>query len=65
MDESYSSALKSIGAIVLTLALFLGVGYYVYQALFVSPATQSEDVIATAPAAQPAAQQSAAQKQPS
>ena len=31
MDESYSQTLKSIGAIVLTLALFLGVGYYVYE----------------------------------
>jgi hypothetical protein len=53
MDDTYSSTLKSIGAIVLTLALFLGVGYYVYTALFVGPAPQQEDVVATAPA-QPA-----------
>jgi hypothetical protein len=55
MDESYSSTLKSIGAIVLTLALFLGVGYYVYESLFVPPGpSQTEDVVATAPAGQPA-----------
>jgi hypothetical protein len=55
MDESYSSTLKSIGAIVLTLALFLGVGYYVYESLFVPPGpAQSEETIAAAPAAQPA-----------
>jgi hypothetical protein len=55
MDESYSSTLKSIGAIVLTLALFLGVGYYVYESLFVGPGpAQNEDVVATAPASQPA-----------
>jgi hypothetical protein len=51
MDESYSSTLKSIGAIVLTLALFLGVGYYVYTALFVPPAPQrTDDIVATQPA---------------
>lgn len=62
MDESYSSTLKSIGAIVLTLALFLGVGWYVYTALFVGPAPQpTDDVVATAPA-QPAP---AADKSPS
>ena len=55
MDESYSSTLKSIGAIVLTLALFLGVGFYVYESLFNAPGPQqNEDVVATAPAAQPA-----------
>lgn len=55
MDETYSSTLKSLGAIVLTLALFLGVGYYVYESLFVPPGpAQSEDVVATAPDAQPA-----------
>jgi hypothetical protein len=54
MDETYSSTLKSIGAIVLTLALFFGVGYYVYTALFVTPAPQRiDDIVATAPA-QPA-----------
>ncbi len=54
MDESYSSTLKSIGAIVLTFALFLGVGYYVYTALFVPPGpAQTDDIVATAPA-QPA-----------
>lgn len=38
MDErSYSSNLRFIGAIVLTFALFLGAGYYVYTALFVCP----------------------------
>ncbi len=37
MDESYSSTVKSIGAIILTLVLFLGVGYYVYTSLFVPP----------------------------
>ena len=48
MDDSYSSTVKSIGAIVLTFALFLGVGYYVYTALFVPPAPQGqEDVVAT------------------
>lgn len=63
MDESYSSTLKSIGAIVLTLALFLGVGYYVYESLFVPPGPQqNEDVVATAPAAQPA---TTTQKNPS
>lgn len=63
MDESYSATLKSIGAIVLTLALFLGVGYYVYESLFVGPAPQqSEDVVATAPDAAPAA---ATEKNPS
>jgi hypothetical protein len=54
MDESYSSTVKSIGAIVLTLVLFLGVGYYVYTSLFVPPGPASEDVVATAP--QPSAQ---------
>jgi hypothetical protein len=40
--------LKSIGAIVLTFALFLGVGYYVYTALFVTPApTQQDEMMAT------------------
>lgn len=54
MDETYSSTLKSIGAIVLTFALFLGVGYYVYTALFVPPTLQrTDDIVATAPA-QPA-----------
>ncbi len=43
MDEGYSSTLKSIGAIVLTFALFLGVGYYVYTALFVTPAPQAQE----------------------
>ena len=43
MDDGYSSTLKSIGAIVLTLALFLGVGYYVYTALFVTAAPQAQD----------------------
>jgi hypothetical protein len=63
MDDTYSSTLKSIGAIVLTLALFLGVGYYVYEQLFIGPAPQqNEDVVATAPAAQPAATE---QKNPS
>ncbi len=55
MDEesSYSSTLKSIGAIVLTLALFLGVGWYVYTSLFVPPGpAPQEDVVATAPAQQ-------------
>ena len=51
MDESYSSTVKSIGAIVLTLVLFLGVGYYVYTSLFVPPGpAPTEDVVATAPA---------------
>jgi hypothetical protein len=50
MDETYSSTLKSIGAIVLTLALFLGVGYYVYESLFVGPGPQQEDVVASQPA---------------
>jgi len=52
MDEesSYSSTLKSIGAIVLTFALFLGVGYYVYTSLFMAPGPQGDDVVATAPA---------------
>ncbi len=55
MDESYSATVKSIGAIILTLVLFLGVGYYVYTSLFVPPGpAQTEDVVATAPA--PAAQ---------
>ena len=53
MDDTYSSTLKSIGAIVLTLALFLGVGWYVYTSLFVPPGpAQQEDVVATAPAQQ-------------
>jgi hypothetical protein len=68
MDESYSSTLKSIGAIVLTLALFFGVGYYVYESLVVGPApAQNEDVVATGNGAQPAAQPAspADQKQPS
>lgn len=53
MDDTFSSTLKSIGAIVLTFALFLGVGYYVYTALFVTPATERAEVMAahtTAPA---------------
>ncbi|GAA0528817.1 hypothetical protein FHS83_002355 [Rhizomicrobium palustre] len=51
MDESYSSTVKSIGAIILTLVLFLGVGYYVYTSLFVPPGpAQVEDQVATAPA---------------
>jgi len=45
MDEGYSSTLKSIGAIVLTFALFLGVGYYVYTALFVTPPQAPQDEI--------------------
>lgn len=49
-DSSFSSTIKSLGAIVLTLALFLGVGYYVYTSLFVPPGAQQEDVVATAPA---------------
>ncbi|HUO99086.1 MAG TPA: hypothetical protein VMU01_10480 [Rhizomicrobium sp.] len=44
MDDE-NSTLKSIGAIVLTLALFLGVGWYVYSALFVTPAPQPQDEI--------------------
>jgi hypothetical protein len=52
MDDTFSATLKSVGAIVLTFALFLGVGYYVYTALFVPPqATQSEEVIAVHSAA--------------
>jgi hypothetical protein len=48
MDDAISATLKSIGAIVLTFALFLGVGYYVYTALFVTPApTQQEEMMAT------------------
>jgi hypothetical protein len=55
MDDNYSSTLKSIGAIVLTLALFLGVGYYVYESLFVGPAPQqTEETIAAAPSTEPA-----------
>jgi len=47
MDDGFSSVLKSIGAIVLTLALFLGVSYYVYTALFVTPApTQQDEIVA-------------------
>ncbi len=68
MDDSYSSTIKSIGAIVLTFALFLGVGYYVYTALFVPPAPQAqEDVVATAPAGQPVNEQTTTtgQRQPS
>ena len=52
-DEGYSSTLKSIGAIVLTFALFLGVGYYVYTALFVTPPAQ-QDEYATAQTQAPA-----------
>jgi len=48
MDDGYSSTLKSIGAIVLTFALFLGVGYYVYTALFVTPAPQTQDEMVAA-----------------
>ena len=52
MDDTFSATLKSVGAIVLTFALFLGVGYYVYTALFVPPpAAQSEEVIAVHTAA--------------
>jgi hypothetical protein len=48
MDDAISATLKSIGAIVLTFALFLGVGYYVYTALFVTPVpTQQEEMMAT------------------
>ena len=43
MDDAFSATLKSIGAIVLTFALFLGVGYYVYTALFVTPAPNRTD----------------------
>ena len=68
MDESYSSTLKSIGAIVLTLALFFGVGYYVYESLVVGPTpAQNEDVVATGNGAQPGTQPAAPadQKKPS
>lgn len=37
MDQNYGSTLRSIGEIVLMLALFLGLGYYVYTALFTGP----------------------------
>lgn len=64
MDESYSATVKSIGAIILTLVLFLGVGYYVYTTLFVPPGPAlTEDVVATAPTAEPAPAPD--QKQPS
>jgi hypothetical protein len=47
MDDTFSATLKSIGAIVLTFALFLGVGYYVYSALFVAPATERAQMMAS------------------
>ena len=47
MDDTFSATLKSVGAIVLTLVLFLGVGYYVYTALFVTaPSAQTEEYAA-------------------
>ncbi len=42
MDDTFSATLKSVGAMVLTLVLFLGVGYYVYTALFVPPGPQTD-----------------------
>jgi hypothetical protein len=64
MDDSYSSTVKSIGAIILTLVLFLGVGYYVYTSLFVPPGpAQTEDVTATNASTQPV--QTADEKKPS
>ena len=42
MDDTFSTTLKSVGAMVLTLVLFLGVGYYVYTALFVTPIPSSQ-----------------------
>jgi hypothetical protein len=57
MDDAISATLKSIGAIVLTFALFLGVGYYVYTALFVTPApSQSEEMLAVGTQQAPAQQ---------
>jgi hypothetical protein len=54
MDDTFSATLKSVGAIVLTFALFIGVGYYVYTALFVVPPPErTEEIVAvhtTAPA---------------
>jgi hypothetical protein len=58
MDDD-NSTLKSIGAIVLTLALFLGVGWYVYASLFAPPGPQQaqDEIVAVhtqAPATAPA-----------
>lgn len=51
MDDSGSSTFKSISAIVLTLALFLGVGYYVYTSLFTTPAPQPDEYAAASTSA--------------
>ena len=56
MDDGYSSTLKSIGAIVLTFALFLGVGYYVYTSLFVTPPPAQQDEIVAVHTQAPAQQ---------
>ena len=56
MDDTFSATLKSIGAIVLTFALFLGVGYYVYTALFVTPGPNRTDEIAAIHTQAPAQQ---------
>lgn len=48
MDESYANTLKLLGEIVLTLALFLGVGYYVFEQLFVPPSPERANALSDA-----------------
>ena len=68
MDDTFSSTLKSVGAIVLTFALFLGVGYYVYNSLFVTPPPdRSDEIVAVHTTNAPANEQTITtmQKKPS
>jgi hypothetical protein len=51
MEETFSATLKSVGAMILTLVLFLGVGYYVYTALFVPPGPQPDEFAAASTSA--------------
>ena len=66
--SSFSEYLKSVGAGILTLVLFVGLGYFVYTSLFVTQApSKTDDVVAThtmAPA-QPAERVTVNQKKPS
>jgi hypothetical protein len=49
--DTFSSTLKSVGAFVLTAALFAGLGYYVYTALFIPPTPAKDEIVAAHSAA--------------
>ena len=51
---TFTACLKSVGAGVLTLILFAGLGYYVYTSLFVTPAPSKTDELVAVHSVAPA-----------